>query len=82
METTPHLPNTPRPAGSVLLMVCFLGFAACQDRPVQTNAAEDARISRSMEDVAAGQAKSEADVDNIEAARRQAAKEKQKTATR
>ena len=46
------------------------------------NAAEDARISRGMEEVAAGQARSEANVADIEAERRQQAKEQQQKADR
>lgn len=60
-----------------LVSLCLLGLSACEDQPVPTNATEDARIARSMEDVAAGQAQSEADVADIESARRDAAKEKQ-----
>jgi hypothetical protein len=81
METATHLPRICRTAVA-LISLCLLGLSACEDQPVPTNATEDARIARSMEDVAAGQARSEADVADIESARRHAAREKQSDSSR
>lgn len=55
-----------------LILLCYLavGVASCREPEPATNAAEDARISRGMEDVEAGQARSEADVAKKEADRR------------
>lgn len=74
--------NARRCAEAVFVSLGLFALAACQEAPVATNAAEDARISRGMEDVAEGQARSEADVANIEANRRQAAQDKQMNAAK
>lgn len=66
--------------GVLTLVLMSTGLAACKESVPVTNATEDARISRSMEDVAAGQVQSEADVAKIEAARRQDAKTVKETA--
>lgn len=81
-QTTPHLPHIRRAPAAALLLLNILGLSACQEQPTPTNAAEDARISRGMEDVATGQAQSEADVAVIETERRRAAKERQVKASR
>jgi hypothetical protein len=56
--------------------------AGCQDEPAPTDAKEEARIERGMEKVAAGQARSEAHVAEVEAARRVSAKEERRKETR
>lgn len=75
-----QLPHSRPALVIVMLSTCFIGLAACRESAAPTNASEDARISRGMEDVAAGQARSEADVADIETARRQASREKQENA--
>lgn len=61
----------------ILLSFMGTGLVSCQEPVPNTNAAEDARISRSMKEVAAGQARSEADVAKIEADRRKEVKDRQ-----
>ena len=81
IETIPYLPHNPHAPGLLFLALCCLGLSACQDPPRPMNAAEDARISRGMEEVAAGQARSEANVADIEAARRQNTSEQRQKET-
>ena len=82
IDTTSYLPHSRRAPGLLFLALCCLGLAACEDPPEPMNAAEDARISRGMEEVAADQVRSEANVANIEAARRQDVKEQRQNAAR
>jgi hypothetical protein len=69
-----HLTHHCRLAG-LMATVASLALAACQ-QPAEPNATQNASISRSLEDVEAGQARSEAHVNEVAVAKRERSREK------
>lgn len=72
-----------QPMHFAAIAACTLGLAACEENEPPRNASEQARIDSAMEEVEAGQARSDINVAEVKASEdleRQEARERQKSA--
>jgi predicted transcriptional regulator len=70
-----HLTHRCRTSG-LIAAAASLALAACEE-PVERNAAENASIARGLEEVEAGQARSDTHVNEVGAAKREKSREEQ-----